>query len=223
MSNTTQFQARYTLQARSLLLLMLLFLAVVPAGAEEGWLLRFGGAWVQPNFDLDDDDGGLQVDDEDSLGLQLSLERKFSRRLGVELGVTRAESEFGFEAEILSALNFRSDTEVDFTSLTAGLNVHLTPDGPVDLYLGPLVAYTDFGDVDFINALGDQVQSGTVEGADSFAFGAQLGADIRFGESPWSLNLAARYIDTDLEIEDNEGSDLQFDPLIVNFGFGYRF
>ncbi len=227
MSNTVQFQARSAFQARFALLLTLILLAAVPVhAADEGWLLRFGGAWVQPDIGLDDDDSGaLRIDEDDAIGLQLSLERQFSRRLGVELGVTRASSDFSIESVVLPGFEFRNEAEVDFTAFSAGLNVHLTPDGPIDLYVGPLAVYTDFDDLDFTTSVNNMTQSGTVGGSGELALGVQVGADFRFGDGPWALNVAARYVDTDLELGDgaDSGNELSFDPLMFNVGFGYRF
>ena len=221
MSNTVLFQAR------TVLLLTMILLASVPASAaEEGWLLRFGGAWVQPDIGLEDDESGLlRIDEDSSVGLQLSLERRFSSRLGVELGVTRADSEFSIESDILPGFEIRNTAEVDFFAWSAGLNVHLTPNGPVDLYVGPLAVYTDFDDLEFTTTTGTSTVSGTVGGSGELAFGAQVGLDYDFGGGPWALNVAARYIDTDLELGDDadSGSELSFDPLMFNFGFGFRF
>lgn len=207
--------------------LVLLALPAIASAQDDGWQLRIGGVWVDPtaNFlDLEIDGDRVEAGADGDFGFGLALERRFSSRLGLEIGALTAEPDLGLAAT-LAGFQFSASDRVEFTAVTAGLNVHLTPGRAVDLYIGPLFAYVLYGDV----SLNVQTPAGTLSqnfsSDDDFALGAQIGADFWFGESPWSLNLAAKYLDTSLEITDSDGevTDLGFEPLILSVGFGYRF
>ena len=64
-----------------------------------------------------------------------------------------------------------------------------------------------------------------VDSDDDFALGVQVGADIGLGSDRWSLNIAARYLDTSLEVTDSDGdvTDLGFEPIVLSAGVGFRF
>ncbi len=212
----------------SLILSMALLAPTAAAGAQdEGWHFRFGGVWVDPdvNFtDVDSDGDRVAVGASGEIGFSLALERRFNRRLGVELGVLWAEPDLNLDVEV-AGVPVRVSDVVGFTAITAGLNIHLTPDKPVDLYVAPLLVYTSYGDLRFVFQAGGQTLEASFRSDDDYAFGAQVGADVAFGESPWSLALAARYLDTSLSVVDEDGvfTELNFDPLILSVGFGYRF
>lgn len=198
--------------------------AAQPASAADGdWRLMFGLASVDPDVSLsgEDSDGGrLVVDASSATGFCFALERRLSSRIGLEIGGQSADPDLRLNADLGDSL-FTATGSVRYTSLAVGLNVHLTPDRAVDLYVGPLAAYVFFGD---LGLTGDSV-SLDFRGDDDVALGAQIGADISFGESSWSLRLLASYLDATLTVTDEVGetSDLGFDPLTFGVGFGYRF
>ena len=109
---------------------------------------------------------------------------------------------------------------------SAGLNFHLTPDKPVDLYIGPMLAFATFSDVGFRVQVDGATASQDFATDDDFAFGAQIGADTSRSATPgWALNVTARYYDIDLGVTDDEGTttNVGFDPIALSVGFGYRF
>ena len=119
----------------------------------------------------------------------------------------------------------RVSEALGFTAVTGGLNIHLTPEKKVDLYIAPLLVFTSFDDLRFRFQVDDETLTADFRSDDDFAVGAQLGADVPFGEGRWSLNLTARYLDVSLSVVDEEGvyTNLQFDPLVLSAGLGYRF
>jgi len=205
-------------------------LLTLPAAAtaqDDSWHFRFGGAWVDPNvdfFDLDPDGDRVKVAADGALGFSLAIERQFSRRLGVELGVLLAEPELQLDLE-LDGFPIIVSEGIGFTAVTGGLNVHLTPEKRVDLYVAPLLVYTSFDDLNFRFRVGDETLTAAFRSDDDFAVGAQLGADVLFGEGRWSLNLTVRYLDIGLSVVDEEGvhTVLHFDPLVLGVGLGYGF
>ncbi len=217
-----------------LLSCLMLTLAVTalaaPAGAQDDkWHLRFGGVWVEPDADFtgfDSDGNSVAVGADEAIGLGLAVERHFNRRLGLELGALFAEP------DIIVGTGFDGGPALDATegvslrSITLGLNVHLTPDKAVDLYAGPFLAHVEYGNLRFIA----QDNSGRVDvgvsSSDNFTVGAQIGADVAFGDSAWSLNLVGRYLDSSLDVvtgDERTVRQLDIDSLIFGVGVGFRF
>ncbi len=213
----------------TVLTLTVLTLPAAAAPEDDRWQLRLAGAWVDPDVtfsDIDSDGDRLALSSDGAIGLSLALERRFSRRLGVEAGALFAEPNLNLFFDLTSGGQLAVRESISFSALTAGLNIHLTPDKALDLYVGPLLVYTDYGDASvMIPGGGSAVVSAKLTSTDNFTVGAQLGADVPFGTSPWSLNLAARYIDSNLGFTDDEGvvSKVDFDPSILSVGFGYQF
>ena len=217
---------RHTLLSTLVLALALL---AQPADAQDDrWQLRISGVWVDPDVDfsdVDSDGDRVRAGADGTIGLGLALERRFSPRLGFEVGALHAAPDVTLDADLAGGARFNVSDSVGFTAVTAGLNIHFTPDKAVDVYAGPLLAFVSFGDVGFRVQVAGQTLAEDFSTGDEFAFGAQIGADIGLGDGPWSLNLAARYLDVGLEVTDDGGetTDLGFDPLILSAGFGYRF
>jgi outer membrane protein W len=213
-----------------------MILVALPLAADtqvNHWRLRFGGAWVEPSSGsshlasttADSNDDRFTVGSDGSIGFSLALERKFSRRFGLELGILIAEPDLGINASSNDGFQLNTDGNIQFSALTAGFNIHLTPDAAVDLYVGPLLVYTNYNDDSFGFLDGNHDFTSLISGNDNFTFGVQLGVDIPLRDGPWAVNFAARYIDSSLSLtkDGGTGDRLTFDPLILSAGFGYRF
>jgi outer membrane protein W len=194
------------------------------AETERGWGIEVSGGSVQSVSEL-----GL----DSSAGFGLALEYRASRRLGVQLGVLTSEidSEFGFEFFDLDLLVIES--RLRMTPVLARLDVHLTPDRKVDLYMGPVLGYVRYGDIKTevrSDVFGNEpISVGRVRTRDGFAWGAQIGMDIPMGSRGTFFTLGATYLQAEVETseETDEGAlvDSSFDlnPFVVQAGFGYRF
>ncbi len=212
------------------LVLALMFLALPAAADDEGWQLRFGGVWVDPDLSVDEvqnDGSRVRAEADSQLGLRLALEYRFSPRLGVEFGALWAEPdvEVTIDGVVFCLCRLEASDSLRFTSLTAGLNVHLTPEGPVDFYVGPLIAWVLYGDLGFRFSVGGLTDTVAFSSSDELAWGVQAGVDVPFGDGPWALNLAAQYLDTTLGVraeDDGARSEIGFDPLVFSLGFSYR-
>ena len=213
----------------SLILALALLAPTMTAKAQDkGWQLRFGGVWVDPDVDftdVDSDGDRVEAGADGGFGVSLGLERLFNPRFGIELGVLSAQPDVTLDANLAGGIQFDASDSVSFTAITAALNFHLTPEKKVDVYIGPLLAYATYGDLEYTIQAAGQTLSERFTTDDDVAFGAQLGADVAFGDGPWSLNLVARYLDAGLDVTDDGGeeTDLDFHPLILGVGFGYRF
>ena len=204
--------------------------ATAYAQDDDRWHLRFGGVWVDRDARLSAAGGegsGVEVGTDGAIGFALALERRLTRRLGLELGALIADPDVELDTSRgVGASRLGIGEGVDLRSITLGLNVHLTPDQAVDLYAGPLLAHVDYGNLRFAGQAGEETFDIGVSGSDSFTIGAQIGADIPLGGSRWSVNLLARYLDSSLDVvsgEEREVRQLNYDPLILGAGVGLRF
>lgn len=196
---------------------------------DAGWQLRLNGAWVDPSVDYsqpNDEGEMIRADSESAMGYGLALEYRASRRIGWELGVLRARPEIMLHGAVQPGSELSVGERVSFMPVTLGLNLHLTPDGPLDIYAGPVVGYAFFGDLTYKVATEGGEQRIEFRSGNSFAWGATLGADVTLGHGAWSLGAALTYLDVGWEVTEvaSGGSEtVDFDPLIATVGLRYRF
>ncbi len=209
-----------------------LMLSALPGAAlasEKGWTLRFGPVGVSSDLNDHNVDGYRSrhgAHGSGGAGLAVNAEYRFARRLGVELGVMAAAN---VDARVAYRGAPYSSNALAFTPVTAGLNIHLTPDRKVDFYMGPLLAYISYQNLSFSNYSWNENWS-TPQYVDlgidnDFAVGANLGLDIRFGASNWMLTTGLKYLDTSVDARSHDGgrAEVEFDPVIFSLGAGYRF
>jgi outer membrane protein W len=214
--------------AVSVLLGVVLLALASPAAADEGdWQLRFGFVSSNPDASVAEvaaTGERWQVDTNTGAGFGASLEYQFSRRLGVDLGIFSVVPNIG--TSIVVGPHGKSFVEigaaVTMTPVTAGLIVHLIPDGPVDVYVGPVVGYVRYSDFSLSAGPG---LSETFRSQSDFAWGGNLGADLRFGKSRWSLNCGVKYLDSTFEASPTSGGSAvaDFNSTSFSLGAGYRF
>ncbi len=124
--------------------------------------------------------------------------------------------------------------EISMIPLTIGMNFHIFQSDSVDFYLGPLVGYvfysdleTDAGSTEFITAsyvFPVSWESEKISIKDDFAYGAVLGIDTPFGSGEWNFSAAAKYLKTKAEVDEAYSSEeIDIDPWVIQIGFGYRF
>ncbi|MGD9253271.1 MAG: hypothetical protein PVG92_05000, partial [Holophagae bacterium] len=121
----------------------------VAVPAEKNWALRFG-------FLMADTGSGSQVVTQPGSavvsfgaggGFSVSLERRVSPLVGIEFGVATIGSNIDIRTD--SGLK-HTGTDVDIlimTPLFVGADFHFVKDGPVDVYAGPLLAYTRYSEL----------------------------------------------------------------------------
>jgi outer membrane protein W len=212
----------------SVLIVALLLTLTASATAEEGdWQLRFGFVSSNPDASvaaIAPTNETYQIDTNTGAGFGASLEYQFSPRLGLDLGVFSVAPDIGTSVAIGPdrKLFVSVGTAVTMTPVTVGLNVHLIPDGPVDVYIGPLVGYVMYQD--FTLSAGPGFST-TFNAENDFAWGANLGADFRFGKSRWSANAAVKYLDSTFEARPDDGGSgtADFNSTSISLGAGYRF
>jgi outer membrane protein W len=202
-------------------------------GPDNWWILRLYGARIDGDdavftseFRPDGSNERNHLSVDSGQGVGLGLERLFSRRLGVELGVLLGSLDTRLMRDIDEAWETATES-ADFFPITLGLNFHLTPGSKVDLYLGPFVGLLQYDDVEY-RVLGEHV---VADIEDEFTAGAQIGIDVPTG-SRWAFSASVRYMDAQAEFQDagfggGEGSanelELSIDPLIFTAGVAFRF
>jgi outer membrane protein W len=194
------------------------------ANGETGWTIRVDLAFVDPAGDE-----GVVVVEEDwvhvgldgGAGAGVRGEYRFTPRLGFEVGVLGTASvdisPFAGGGGTSAAVGL--DT---FAPVTTGLNVHLTPQARLDLYAGPLLAYASYSDVEVRAAVGGSAIEIAVD--NDLGVGAIVGLDVPIGKRGWFFDTSLRFIKTSMRGSNGDDRvNIDYDPAIVSFGFGYRF
>jgi outer membrane protein W len=218
---------RFSVIVLSFFTLITILLSQAAVAADEGWQLRIAGAWINPDLSFSETDeygDQVMVDSDSSIGFGIGLERRLTSRVGVELGLLSGSQDISLRVEAATGEQASLSNGLSFRPIYLGLNLHLTPDKPVDLYLGPMIAYASYGDLNFV-LTPDQRLDVSIDS--DWAWGLNLGADIGLGDGPWSLGVAVKYLETELRAteEDDDGGNesLAYDPIIFSIGVGYRF
>jgi len=203
-------------------------LCAVPAAAEE-WQVRFAANWTDTASSLRQvDEGGTvnRFEGGDSLGVSLGVERRIDETLGLELAIDFARPENRISVTPPGAGEISATAPMDLWIVRAGLNIHLLPGHPVDLYLAPAVAWLVApGSSTFRAEVGGHTSSVTIEGDDSFGWAGTAGADVDLGGG-WTLGVSYTYVAAEMDFTDGtEGGKhtLDLDPSTLRLGVGVRF
>lgn len=196
--------------------------------SDTGWEIRFYAAAI----DMDHSSAGLTrpagttrgYDTSVGGGVGFNAEYHFSKRLGIDLGLlTGGNVEIEAHTYRAGGTSWTTYDTLTFTPLTVGLDIHLTPDSPVDFYACPMVALIQYSSVTWYDE-----PSGTawdVDFDEDFGLGARLGIGVPFGQNRWSFQANLTYLDSSLEGRGANGVriDSGYDSTILGLGVGYRF
>ncbi len=154
-------------------------------------------------------------------GFGASIERVFTPRIGLELGLLLAD----LDSVLLRDIDVdweQSEEDIGMTLISLGPNFHLTPGSSVDLFIGPFLGYVELDSVTH-RVLGSNVRFG---GEDEFTFGAQIGIDVPTS-STWAFTAGIKWLDLDYDLDDGDDDanevEIGIDPLIFTAGVAYRF
>ena len=211
-------------RALSLGLVALTIVVSEPVGAQdegERWKLKLTAAAVTSTT-------GGRI--EDSTGFGLAVERRLSRRLGVEIGLLSSELEREAEIFILGEPEGLSSVfsvlpRIDITPVLARLNVHLTPDRRTDWYLGPVVGWIPSTELEGrVESLeGDSFPVFRIDTESAFAWGGFVGVDLPVGDRGLFLTAEATYLVAEIDVEEVPSESFDLDPLVIQAGIGFRF
>lgn len=207
-----------------------------PASAHEAgdWLFRFGGSLIDPKSDNGSLDltavniGEQDITVDDKVGVTFNITYMYSANIGIE---------------VLAALPYKHDIEVEglpgtaatVTHLppTVSLQYHFMPQAVFQPYIGAGVNLTWFMDEskkEGLRAADDLLGVTTDIKVDSTSFGlaAQAGFDYIINDR-WFLNVDVRWIDisTDATLivdgADFTTAKVDVDPMVYGIHLGYRF
>ena len=194
----------------------------MPAEPETGWRLRFAVASMDFHSNLNPGSSyGIDI----GAAAAVNAEYRFNRRLGLDLGAFG-----GGGVDVVSHRSWIGWSHADVydtmtvSGLTAGLDIHLTPDSRVDLYICPMVALMQFGGLVFDVEPRHVVTA--VDFDEDLAVGASLGLGVPLGtRRAWSFNAFLTHLESTLN--GNGHRDLRveedYDVNMLGLGFGYRF
>jgi hypothetical protein len=193
---------------------------------EPGWRIRFFAA----SIDFDNAHGYRSrvhpgSDFDIGFGLGFNAEYRFSRRLGLDLGILGG-------AAIDAAWNVGEGGEwvwsaydtLTFTPLSVGLDIHLTPDNNVDLYLCPMLSWVHYGGLVVHSA--DPWTATTVDFNEDLGIGIALGLGVPIGQREhWLFSANLIHLESEIESRGWSGDRLadDYDATILGLGFGYKF
>jgi hypothetical protein len=197
-----------------------LLLSSSPAWGGE-LLVRLQGVYLSPSATLhvegeNPDQVAAKADHGD--GVLASLEYRFHRRLGAEVAVLRGRFDATLSLNPADLGLHRAADRLRFEPWMLGLDVHLTPDRPVDLYLGPRLAHVRYGRASF--AFTDIAFRADYDLSADNAFGGFLGLDVPHGR--WSVGLGVLYLPTTAKPRGADAA-LDVDMVAATLGVGYRF
>lgn len=194
-------------------------LALAPAAlADPGWQVRLRGIVVEPDESATITPIGGDASIDTAVMPELDISYFFTDHIAAELILAVSPHN-----PVAAGTSLGDVPLGDVTLLppTLTLQYHPIPDSKISPYIGGGVNYTVFFDTDVPTA--GAVTSINYE--DSFGFAIQGGVDIKLDEN-WLINLDVKkfWLDTDVSI--NGGAitaDVNINPWIFGFGFGYRF
>ena len=201
--------------------------ALCPITADAGdgpWQLRITGLSMNPTGDtvvVPDSGERIVFNAGNGYGFGIDLEYRASRRLGIDFGVLSATPVIDVLIDEVGVISASAKPRI--TPLYAGLNVHLTPDSPLDLYIGPILAYVIYSSFGLVVDPWFLTEGFVTQ--NDFGIGVNLGLDIRLGDAGWLFTAAFKYLDTTLVASppDESVGRTDIDPMIFSIGVGYRF
>ena len=201
--------------------------ALCPITADAGdglWQLRISGLSMNPTGDtvvVPDTGERIPFNAGNGYGFGIDLEYRASRRLGIDFGILTATPVIDVLIDEVGVISASAQPRI--TPIYAGLNVHLTPDSPLDLYIGPVLAYVIYSSFDLVVDPWFLTEGFVTQ--NDFGIGVNLGLDIRLGDAGWLFTASFKFLDTTLVASppDESIGRTDIDPMILSIGVGYRF
>src|SRR5687768_11621707 len=151
-------------------------------------------------------------------GYGVSVNRMFGTRLSGELALFRTSSDGTLRD---NGIAFVSLGDVELTPITAMVQAHFRPSGPLDVYVGAGGAYVMTGDLDSADLREDGLAPLKLEEETTFVVGG--GVTWSFSDRV-GASLDARYLPLTLHAKAGGASaDADIDPLIISAGIRFRF
>lgn len=200
------------MRTKGLAVAALVLLLFSPAWADQGdKRIQFGLLDNAPTDELVS--AGQTSELDDAIGYQVSFEYMVTNLIGVEPAISSAKSdvmvrEAGFPDLTLG--------EIDFFTLMANVNFHLLRDKRTDLFVGPTIGYTFWGDLQSDLFLQDFSADG------EFVYGFNMGVNVPLGESRWGFVGGIDYLLSELTLEGTT-QEVGVNPTQIKVGASYKF
>jgi outer membrane protein len=182
------------------------------------WQIRVRGIGVIPNEEATITVIGGDVEVDNSYVPEVDFTFFFTPNVAAELILATSKHNAMAVGTTLGDVDLGS---VWLLPPTLTLQYHLLPEGVVRPYIGAGGNLTFFYNVDVPGTVVTDADYST-----AFGFALQAGADIALGDQGWFLNVDAKKIFLDTDVELNGASilaDLTLDPWVIGVGFGYAF
>ncbi len=217
-----------TLRMAALTVIVVL-VAAPPARAAEQWQTHLAATWTDTSLGydgLDSDGDSIHFNGGDSPGLSLGLERRFNDLLGLEVAIDASRPETRLTLDTAEFGLISATDRLDLWTVRVGLNFHLISDGPIDLYLGPTVAWLFTpASLSYVVHVDTMSQTLKVKSDNGFGLGGTVGADLDLGGG-WTVGVSYTYLKVDLGFAqegDTDKASLALDPSTLRLGVGMRF
>lgn len=199
--------ARRTPLALAAILVGGLFAAGAADAAPYAFRIFGGTSYISPLASSDQNVDGVveSLEASEEFGWEVGVEMRLGQILGIEASYLNATQDIELGGVVVG--------EIDFSPVFATLNLHLVSSRAFDLWIGPTVAFVDWGEIELVD--GTRVELDSEE-----AFGASLGLEI--GISPnLALSGGLRWIEAGPEVAGFE--EFAVDPLFARVGLALRF
>lgn len=180
------------------------------------FLMRVRAIYVVPNEDATTSIGGTLGINNDIVP-ELDFTYFVTDNIGVELILATSKHH-------VTALNTALGASVPLGNVmllppTLNLQYHFNPKGDFSPYIGAGVNYTFYYNE---NAAGGAITDINLN--DGFGFSLQAGLDFKIDDK-WSVNFDVKrvWLNTDALVNGAVTADVDIDPWIFGFGFGYTF
>lgn len=179
--------------------------------------LTYVHALSDPKLDVEVAPGVVEharAEIDDDYGYYVDYERMVASKLGIKFGAMWNDQ----DVDISGGDRTGHFGSVQMTPLTANLLFHPAPLSHTDFYIGGGFAYVMYDKIDIEDEFGPGGRT-QLDLDDDPTWNAELGLDIRFGDSIFGLNLDAKYIKT---AGDSELGALDINPLIGSAALAIR-
>jgi outer membrane protein W len=206
--------------------------------ADSRMILRGGAGWIGSSGEWTGDllvTEGVSVTNlkaDSTTGPQVSLEYRFTHLIGGEVSVLQASHEIAETENVLSG-GIPFPREGKFGSVTErpvlfGANFHVSRSKNFDFYLGPVIGWVLWGNLNPSAFAQQDVAIGSIKMHDDFAWGVNVGVDLPFAKR-WVFNFDIRDLNYSATTDSPPiravlGEDLKIPikPLTTTAGFGLR-
>lgn len=149
------------------------------------------------------------------------LEHMVSHRIGVEFGVLNGRGLSTRSASGAGNTTFEGATLIGYAPYLFGINLHLSPERPLDLYVGLHLVNADHGDLKM--SVRENGVTSIVPVSSGVGLGISAGVDVPVGDKGWLVHGGLRYLRLKFDYATAQPQRHTFHSYSLHVGVGYRF